>query len=68
MQNKESEKKSDVLLSCPFCGDRAYTYTSHNHEVGLVYLVHCEKCKINYPCDRACKTEQEAIEAWNRRV
>ena len=56
------------LKLCPFCGGEAYTYTCHNHQVGKVYLVHCKKCRINYPCDKVCKTEAEAIEAWNRRA
>lgn len=66
MQNK--------LKQCPFCGGEAYTYTCHfrsrDGQIKDVWLVHCKKCKINYPSDlyKKCFTEQEAIDAWNTKV
>ena len=62
---------SDITLkNCPFCGGEAYTYTAITIEHGAkidCWLVHCKQCHLNYPAFKKCYTEEEAIEAWNRR-
>lgn len=59
------------LLNCPFCGGKAKTYTATTLENGLkrrYWLVHCEKCELNYPISKnKCFTEAEAIKYWNTR-
>lgn len=54
------------LLPCPFCG-------STNLDVCgvLVRYVHCLDCGTDgpWPChQRKEQTQEEAVEAWNRRV
>lgn len=46
------------LKPCPFCGGEAMTNKLYENE----WYVYCPKCERNYD------TEQEAIEAWNKRV
>ena len=61
----------DELKPCPFCGGKASTYTCKTDKKGvrsIKWLVHCEKCGVNYPAIKDCHYEYEAIEAWNRRV
>lgn len=51
------------LKTCPFCGSRAYLYKCEA-DIEEPYTVMCEGCEVvtaNY------ETEDEAIEAWNRR-
>lgn len=50
---------SEKLKSCPFCGREAEVLST-----GFMYCVMCISCLDNVDW---CKTEQEAIEAWNRR-
>lgn len=51
------------LKPCPFCGGEARAYKSEIVLPG--YTVLCKKCNatVNY-----FLTNEEAIEAWNRRV
>ena len=58
------------LLPCPFCGGEAYTYTATsvtNGEKTKVWQVHCKDCRLNYPLNIKCLTEEEAIKQWNTR-
>ena len=57
---------SEKLKSCPFCGDTYIkTYRSRaGYQVGC-NTVNCIAC---HAYARAYKTENEAIEAWNRRA
>ena len=57
MQNK--------LKPCPFCGGKAYKKRNWDFDGNDIYGIHCENCnaQTEYRC-----SEQEAIEAWNRRV
>ena len=58
------------LLPCPFCGGEAYTYTATsvtNGEKTKVWQVHCKDCRLNYPLNIKCLTEEEAIKKWNTR-
>ena len=57
----------DKLKSCPFCGGEAKTV-----EIGFFfdtessYGIKCNRC---HACSSMrCGSEEEAIEAWNRRV
>ena len=54
------------LKSCPFCGSRAIL-----HERTDGFYVDCASqfgiCKV-LPATWIYKTEEEAIDAWNRRV
>lgn len=53
------------LKPCPFCGGepmrlmRTYTMPSET------YLVYCQDCNAE---GQPCRTEAEAVEAWNRRA
>ena len=72
MQNSELEKKSNRLLSCPFCRGEAKTYPSIHTRDGErmeVWYAMCTGCKINYPqaYDTYATTEEEAIKYWNTR-
>ena len=53
---------SDKLKPCPFCGGKAILSEDKRTDV---YSVFCNECytETSLQC-----TEQEAIEAWNRRV
>ena len=50
------------LKPCPFCGDTQLTIIN---VYGEDYYVHCDTCTT---CGPSGETEQEAIEAWNRRA
>lgn len=57
------------LKPCPFCGGKAKIDEWHNFDKDL-FTVECacnNKCNVR-PMTHFCKTEQEAIEAWNRRA
>jgi Lar family restriction alleviation protein len=70
--------KNRELKPCPFCGGKAcirfcrHTYTIPTYAVETgeeeYWVVRCEKCSIQYPAWGHPKTEQEAIEIWNRRA
>jgi Lar family restriction alleviation protein len=49
------------LRKCPFCGGEASTYVAYDDG----YYVCCDECGCGLP---VYNTEQEAIEAWNKRV
>lgn len=63
MQNSELEKKSNRLLSCPFCGGKPFVYTTGNVSCGFYVEIICENCGCR--TDRAY--EEVATEAWNTR-
>lgn len=65
------------LKPCPFCGERCHIWKvetprlyrpSRNHQ----YCVVCNGCDLLFGFDEdyggVFDTEQEAVEAWNRRV
>ena len=62
------------LLPCPFCGDTAsLCYTNDNHRSPYVQCDGAIQTNGTPSCYAMIqpwryKTEQEAIEAWNRRV
>jgi len=71
----------EKLLSCPFCGGKAYLETSHrafiNGETTKVAYVRCTECNARsgrFELKDFGKTSQSseanalAIKAWNRRV
>lgn len=49
------------LRKCPFCGGEASTYVAYDDG----YYVCCNECGCGLP---VYNTEQDAIEAWNRRT
>lgn len=51
------------LLNCPFCGGEAFTYCMHDWWVSH----DCYALGRNVST-KLCKTEAEAIEAWNTRA
>ena len=51
---------SEELKSCPFCGNK--NIQLFLDDVNFAML--CTKCMAEGPI---CETEQEAIDAWNRR-
>ena len=57
------------LKPCPFCGGEAIYITTAIKAGDLVkefYSISCLDC--NAEIYKYCKTEEEAIEAWNRRA
>lgn len=67
-------EKPIMLRLCPFCGEKAKYSTSrqwlrklkHSYKtLQSAYMVHCTKCfaKTKYH-----RSEQEAVEGWNRRT
>ena len=57
-----SEEK---LKSCPFCGGEASVYQAGYMYSAPQYYIFCDECGCETP---VFNTEQDAIEAWNRRV
>ena len=59
---------SEELKPCPFCGGEA-TLDHVNGSHGELWDIFCStrSCEIR-PCTVWFTTEQDAIEAWNRRV
>ena len=59
---------TEELKPCPFCGGKAEVLTDENEE----YYVSCTECTalLGYCTDTwgDYSTEDEAIEAWNRRA
>ena len=49
------------LKPCPFCGGEASTYVAYDDG----YYVCCDECGCGLP---VYNTEEEAVEAWNKRV
>ena len=60
------------LKPCPFCGGKAFMEVIEPHEHFIADLpdygggafIECTNCT----CSMSAKTEEKAIEAWNRRV
>lgn len=53
------------LKPCPFCGNKEVVITQHNLDCGTVYQGYCFICGALGPDYGS--TEQQAINAWNRR-
>ena len=61
---------NNELKPCPFCGGKNVS-TFEEQFISLTtrwYVCQCEECGIFSRIDRGGSTEQEAIDAWNRRV
>lgn len=53
------------LKSCPFCGHtNIQVFVEYKDDGGYVYAMVCTKCMANGPWK---DTEQQAIDAWNKR-
>ena len=55
------------LKACPFCGGKAYYYTEEKqfyNTPDYKYIVECENCEA---CVYSVDSEQQAIDAWNKR-
>ena len=57
----------EKLKSCPFCGGNGRIYTeSYSHRKNDIdYFIECRQCAS---CTDIFETEEDAIEAWNRRA
>jgi len=60
----------DNLKPCPFCGGEAITCKIEQDSFLLgrnifFYAAQCDSCNVKTPL---CKTEEQAIEIWNRRI
>ena len=53
------------IKPCPFCGGKAFLGQYQTNFFATLYAVRCEDCNS---VGKSCKTEEEAAEAWNRRV
>lgn len=61
-------KEMTELKPCPFCGSKNTAcsfYTTHTEGMEDHYYIGCKNCGAN---GSRGKSEEEAIEAWNRRV
>lgn len=58
MQNK--------LKHCPFCGGKAIILQTDTFYSCAKYFATCVSCGVEMP--RVCRTREQAIEVWNRRV
>ena len=54
------------LLKCPFCGHKKIEVYVENYDLdsSVIYSRICVKCRANGPWK---DTEQQAIDAWNKR-
>lgn len=61
------ETTKNELKPCP-CGAKAeaFCFSTYPPKRGIIYVVRCPNC--DYKADCLYRTEQEAIDAWNRRV
>ena len=58
--------ESPLIKGCPFCGEKRIRNLIAQNLTGEYRVEHfCNNFSI---LGKFCKTEQEAIEAWNRRV
>ena len=57
----EVQTTETKLKPCPFCGGEASMYIAYDDG----YYVCCDECGCGLP---VYNTEEEAIEAWNRRT
>ena len=55
---------NEKLKPCPFCGGEAFEWRT-NHRV----FIQCSNFNANsHLVEVRAETEQEAVEAWNRRI
>ena len=64
----EVQTTEDRLKPCPFCGEEAILKRYFDSYEEIAFYVTCsgEFCEVS-PITNDFKTEQEAIEAWNKR-
>ena len=64
------------LKPCPFCGGKARHKAAKFNKLGAYgdkkddlkwHAIYCTTCKLSQPA-RTYFAEEEAVEAWNRRV
>jgi Lar family restriction alleviation protein len=65
MQNNELEKKSNRLLSCPFCGGEAELF--HDEQFIHHAFVFCTKCEAQTRLYANGNMTEKAIKDWNTR-
>lgn len=58
----------DELKPCPFCGEQAEVYETPSNGYTIVARHDDCCCFSNLMWGRGYETEEEAIEAWNRRA
>lgn len=72
MSHCQHKERGEELKVCPFCGSAAYLTEGGD---GEGWLVSCERCycvmgegyDLRLGFHGMFKTEEEAIQAWNRR-
>lgn len=66
--NNEMQTTEDKLKPCPFCGEKAVLQRYFDSYEEIAFYVTCsgEFCEVS-PITNDFKTEQEAIDAWNKR-
>ena len=66
--NAEVQTTEDKLKPCPFCGEKAVLQRYFDSYEEIAFYVACsgESCEVS-PITNDFKTEQEAIDAWNKR-
>ena len=66
--NSEVQTTEDKLKPCPFCGEEAILKRYFDSYEEIAFYVACsgEFCEVS-PITNDFRTEQEAIEAWNKR-
>lgn len=63
----EDKVTTEELKRCPFCGGYASLISEYDVESDQgFYYVYCTKCGVEQ--GYYSKTQEEAIEKWNRRV
>lgn len=67
-RNVEVQTTEDKLKPCPFCGEKATLQRYFDAYEEIAFYVTCsgEFCEVS-PITNDFKTEQEAIEVWNKR-
>lgn len=56
------------LKPCPFCGGEAHIEKNAGMTAVRDHVIYCEGCDSYFLLDDVNATEEDIIEAWNRRA